>query len=464
MARGKQQLKITSITDAKASGFTKSADIGATLFCERVTGLHLIKQVRGCAWRFRYSDAQGKRRTATIGKYPAMLPVAAAETALEWLANESDPLREKKQRYHDRKQATAEAERRTFRIYLEGEYARHMKTWSPKSAKANTQRFYKHFPEFLDRDMATLSRQDVNEWQSWQEAKTKRPAHSSIRRLYVALKALLNQAVADEILGMNPLSGHRLRPPPFEDQKNASGDPVHEKRRMLTPQEMHGLLNGLTLFAEEIRRQRRNSRAHGKPNLPDLDAITYPHWFIPFCRVALNTGWRPGDLYALKWDEVDMRFSGKLRRYSEKSKAVANRRGLDGTLLETPLPESIKTLLSDWKKQQGDPDTGLVFPSSKKGKQLGPQAHKRAWVQVKKLGGMPETLQFYALRHHAISVMVAAGIPLLTVAKLVGHKDTAMIQKHYGHLCPDSARSAMDVVAATIDKARQSGLREIDNA
>jgi len=42
---------------------------------------------------------------------------------------------------------------------------------------------------------------------------------------------------------------------------------------------------------------------------------------------------------------------------------------------------------------------------------------------------------------------------MLTVARLVGHRDTAMIEKHYGHLSPASAVSAMDIVAATIGEA-----------
>jgi hypothetical protein len=29
-----------------------------------------------------------------------------------------------------------------------------------------------------------------------------------------------------------------------------------------------------------------------------------------------------------------------------------------------------------------------------------------------------------------------AGVPLLVVAKNLGHKDTRMVEKHYGHLSP----------------------------
>ena len=130
-------------------------------------------------------------------------------------------------------------------------------------------------------------------------------------------------------------------------------------------------------------------------------------------------------------------------------------------MLETPLPASAKTMLTVWHKQQGQPDTGYVFPSERGSKKAPGQqvpmvntAHLKPWAKVLELGKVSGELQFYALRHHAIIAMVAGGIPLLTVAKLVGHKDATMIQKHYAHLCPESAADAMDVVAATIKKAK----------
>ena len=41
--------------------------------------------------------------------------------------------------------------------------------------------------------------------------------------------------------------------------------------------EQAAILRGLELLAEETRAQRRNSRAHGKPDLPDFDNMPHPH-------------------------------------------------------------------------------------------------------------------------------------------------------------------------------------------
>jgi integrase len=41
---------------------------------------------------------------------------------------------------------------------------------------------------------------------------------------------------------------------------------------------------------------------------------------------------------------------------------------------------------------------------------------------------------FHALRHTYTSHAVMAGAPLMAVAKNLGHSDTRMVEKHYGHL------------------------------
>ena len=44
---------------------------------------------------------------------------------------------------------------------------------------------------------------------------------------------------------------------------------------------------------------------------------------------------------------------------------------------------------------------------------------------------MPKNLDFYSFRHNFISELVARGVPVLTIAGLVGHKDGSMIAANY---------------------------------
>ena len=53
-----------------------------------------------------------------------------------------------------------------------------------------------------------------------------------------------------------------------------------------------------------------------------------------------------------------------------------------------------------------------------------------------KRGGIDPPLNFHALRHTWASLSVMGGMPLMVVARNLGHADTRMVERHYGHLAP----------------------------
>jgi len=54
-----------------------------------------------------------------------------------------------------------------------------------------------------------------------------------------------------------------------------------------------------------------------------------------------------------------------------------------------------------------------------------------------------ESLTFHELRHSYASMLVNAGCPLPYVAAQLGHSDTRMVEKHYGHLSPSAMANAI---------------------
>src|SRR5262249_14603133 len=52
-------------------------------------------------------------------------------------------------------------------------------------------------------------------------------------------------------------------------------------------------------------------------------------------------------------------------------------------------------------------------------------------------------ITFHGLRHTWASLSVMNGVPLLVVAKNLGHTDTRMVEKHYGHLAPSFVADAI---------------------
>jgi integrase len=52
-------------------------------------------------------------------------------------------------------------------------------------------------------------------------------------------------------------------------------------------------------------------------------------------------------------------------------------------------------------------------------------------------------INFHALRHTWASLSVMAGVPLMVVGRNLGHADTRMVEKHYGHLAPSYIADAI---------------------
>ena len=61
-------------------------------------------------------------------------------------------------------------------------------------------------------------------------------------------------------------------------------------------------------------------------------------------------------------------------------------------------------------------------------------------------------INFHALRHTWASLATMNGVPLLIVAKNLGHTDTRMVEKHYGHLAPSYIAEAIRAGAPRFGK------------
>jgi len=68
-------------------------------------------------------------------------------------------------------------------------------------------------------------------------------------------------------------------------------------------------------------------------------------------------------------------------------------------------------------------------------------------------GGLPR-LPFHALRHSAVSVQLAAGVPLEIVSKKIGHKRVSLTADTYGHLLPEVDRSSAEAVDAFVARRK----------
>ena len=88
-------------------------------------------------------------------------------------------------------------------------------------------------------------------------------------------------------------------------------------------------------------------------------------------------------------------------------------------------------VLTKWREQNGNPSRGYVFQSDRTGQQIERKAYLKHWPHVLDIGGLPADIDLYSFRHNFISALVRRNVPLIKIARLVGHANTDMIVRHY---------------------------------
>jgi len=75
---------------------------------------------------------------------------------------------------------------------------------------------------------------------------------------------------------------------------------------------------------------------------------------------------------------------------------------------------------------------------------------QRLMHEACRAAGLPE-MGFHQLRHSYASALVTAGMPLALLAKLTGHADTRMLERHYAHLATSDLSRALEALAPTLN-------------
>lgn len=447
---------ITGLTEAKCRDHIVNNRYRSELSCQKIIGFHLQKLKNGGSWRFRYKDYTQKKRVIIIDKYTGNTAnrLNAAEKAINYrlmVTNGIDPLTEKEDRQATYRQEELKKNSTLLGLYLNGIYTQHQKRKTDQG-KHTLGMLRKHFASWIDRPMQSLSVADFKNWQA--EKEQSGLSHATIKRTFGALRTMLRHAVREHILDSDPSEKFQLNPPTANEKEQKSQGDNLKTRRMLTAQELKGISKGLDTYKQQLIDKRENSRQRGKEHLDSLTRLSHVHWFFPFVHLAFYTGLRTGDLYSLNWQELNVHFK-RLVKIPNKT-----RHHNDPIKIDLPLHDDILMIMKLWHEQQGNPTDGLVFPSPVTGKKIDKKAHLTHWKQVLVLAGITSSIDFYALRHHYISSMVAGGIALFTVARLAGHKSVSMIEQHYGHLAPHAASDALAIVAEGLKNTGSVNIKE----
>jgi len=166
---------------------------------------------------------------------------------------------------------------------------------------------------------------------------------------------------------------------------------------------------------------------------PDIQAAN-------FMRMALFTGMRRGELFKLKWEDIDFD-KGFIHIRQPKG-------GKDQTI---PLNQAAREVL------ESHPRTGspYVFPG-RGGKQR--TEIRRPVDRIRKAAGLPPDFRpLHGLRHTYASMLASSGqVDLYTLQKLLTHKSAAMTQR-YAHLRDEALRRASDLAGELIGQIAGNG-------
>lgn len=160
-------------------------------------------------------------------------------------------------------------------------------------------------------------------------------------------------------------------------------------------------------------------------------------------RLALYTGMRRGEMFKLKWNDID---------FQRGFIAIKNPKG--GVSQKIPLNEQARQILENhprtaenvFVRPDGEPFTDI----------------RRRVNPIKEAAGIPGDFRaLHGLRHTYASMLASSGkVDLYTLQKLLTHKSPIMTQR-YAHLRDEALIKASTLAGDIIEQATKSNLLEI---
>jgi integrase len=176
--------------------------------------------------------------------------------------------------------------------------------------------------------------------------------------------------------------------------------------------------------------------------------------------LALATGMRRNEMLGLRWRDVDLDV-GRLTIEQSLEETAAYGIRVKGPKTKhgrrtISLPAHLVTeLRQHWREQQEQrlriglgkaPEGSPVF-AGRDGGYLSPEALSKAWPGVVAAIGMTG-VTLHSLRHTHASMLIAAGVDILTVSRRLGHASPTITLNTYGHLIRGTDERAAQIMEA----------------
>lgn len=142
----------------------------------------------------------------------------------------------------------------------------------------------------------------------------------------------------------------------------------------------------------------------------------------------------PSEMFRLTWQDVDLA-QGLLRVHG----AMKNR---NAPWREVPIRAGLLPLFAQW--QRADMEAGATHLVHYRGKPV--MSIKQSWTHSLKRAGITRRIRPYDLRHAFATELIANGVDIGTVARLMGHSSPTMILTHYQYVMDVQKRAAVEAL------------------
>ena len=367
-----------------------------------------------------YRTPDGHRNRLRLGRVDALSVAQARDLALKHAARvvTGEDVQATKQKAREQ---VHNAKMQTLSGFLEHKYGPWLLAERPERRRSveTLARLQHNFTDLLERPLQDITPWVIEKWRAEQRKRGK--AKSTINRDLTVLRSVLSKAVMWKIIEIHPLEA--LKPLKVD---------THGTIRYLSNMEERRLREALDQRDMQIRttRNRGNAwrRARGYTEMPTLENHAYGDHLTPMVLLSLNTGIRRGELFGMRWADVN---------FQTKTLLVRGETAKSGQTRHIPLNTEALQVLIAWHQQT--PGEGYVFPG-KAGKRL--DNVRKAWAGVLKAADI-HGFRWHDMRHNFASRLVMAGVPLNTVRELLGHTTPAMTLR-YAHLAPDHKAEAVE--------------------
>jgi integrase len=173
--------------------------------------------------------------------------------------------------------------------------------------------------------------------------------------------------------------------------------------------------------------------------------MQYP---VALIRLLMLTGARCGEIQTLTWSMVDLQ--------NKRLKLPDSKTGSKTIQLSDQAVKELRGL----PKASGNP---YVIVGAKDGKPL--QNIRKPWIKIRKEVGL-EDVRIHDLRHSFASLAAAQGVDLLTLGKLMGHRNASTTSR-YAHLTEKHVSKANQSIGDALERAfapQRSSPDEVDDA